>query len=153
MATIATDAKVVTIRRVEAGDAAAVAELCGQLGYPTTAAEASERIAWLERCGESQIALVACVDDRVAGWIEAAIDHHLQSAPFALITGLVVRDGVRGFGVGKRLCEEVERWVREKGLGVVRVTSRSTREAAHRFYLRDGYKQTKTSAVFEKVLA
>jgi hypothetical protein len=32
------------------------------------------------------------------------------------------------------------------------VTSRSTREDAHRFYLRDGYERIKTSAVFEKVL-
>jgi GNAT superfamily N-acetyltransferase len=51
------------------------------------------------------------------------------------------------------LCEEVERWAREQGLGVVRVTSRSTREAAHRFYLRDGYRQIKTSLVFEKILS
>jgi GNAT superfamily N-acetyltransferase len=65
----------------------------------------------------------------------------------------VVRDGVRGLGVGKRLCAEVEEWSRGKGLAVVRVTSRSTREAAHRFYLREGYRQTKTSAVFEKVLS
>jgi hypothetical protein len=47
----------------------------------------------------------------------------------------------------------VEEWSRVKGLAVVRVTSRSTREAAHRFYLREGYRQTKTSAVFEKVLS
>jgi hypothetical protein len=32
------------------------------------------------------------------------------------------------------------------------VRSRATREAAHRFYLREGYTQTKTSAVFTKSL-
>jgi GNAT superfamily N-acetyltransferase len=92
------------------------------------------------------------VDSQVAGWIEAVVEHHLQSAPFALITGLVVRDEMRGLGVGKRLCEEIERWAREQGLRVVRVTSRSTRESAHRFYLRDGYKLIRTSSVFEKIL-
>jgi GNAT superfamily N-acetyltransferase len=55
--------------------------------------------------------------------------------------------------VGKRLCAEVEAWSRGKGVAVVRVTSRMTREGAHRFYLRKGYRQTKTSAVFEKVLS
>jgi GNAT superfamily N-acetyltransferase len=59
---------------------------------------------------------------------------------------------MRSLGVGKRLCAEVEAWSREKGIAVVRVTSRITRERAHRFYLREGYEQIKTSAVFEKVL-
>jgi len=137
---------------VEENDAASVAELSGQLGYPATKQEITERIAWVLGHADAQIALVACHNKQVVGWIEAAIEHHLQSPPFALITGLVVRDGVRGLGVGRKLCEEIERWSRERGLAIVRVTSRSTREAAHRFYLRNGYRQVKTSAVFEKVL-
>jgi len=32
------------------------------------------------------------------------------------------------------------------------VTSRMSREGAHRFYLREGYERVKTSAVFEKIL-
>jgi GNAT superfamily N-acetyltransferase len=153
MATIATDSQLVVIRPVKADDAAAVAELCGQLGYPATKEEIEERIAHLRTCAETQVALVACIDLQVAGWIEAVVERHLQSPPFALITGLVVRDGMRGLGVGKRLCEEIERWSQGKGLCVVRVTSRSTREAAHRFYLRDGFRLIKTSAVFEKILS
>lgn len=153
MATIANDTPALTIRPVEAADAASVAELSGQLGYPATTEEIGDRITWLRRCSETQAAFVACVDSKVVGWIESVVERHLQSPPFALITGLVVRDGVRGRGVGKKLCEEVERWSREKGLGIVRVTSRSSREDAHRFYLRDGYRQIKTSAVFEKILS
>jgi GNAT superfamily N-acetyltransferase len=76
----------------------------------------------------------------------------LQSPRFTLIGGLVVKDGVRGGGIGRRLCEEVERWSGDKGVEMVRVTSRSSREEAHRFYLRDGYRHTKTSLVFEKKL-
>jgi GNAT superfamily N-acetyltransferase len=153
MATIATDSRTLTIRPVKAEDNGSIAELSGQLGYPVTKEETAERIAYLGTCADAQIVLVACIDLQVAGWIEAVVERHLQSPPFALITGLVVRDGMRGLGVGKRLCEEIERWSQEKGLGVVRVTSRSTREAAHRFYLRDGYKLIKTSAVFEKILS
>jgi GNAT superfamily N-acetyltransferase len=69
-----------------------------------------------------------------------------------MIGGLVVKQGVRGQRIGKRLCEEAEAWSRERGVSVVRVTSRSTRDDAHRFYLRDGYTDVKTSRVFEKVL-
>ncbi len=152
MATTASNSQVLTIRTVQDRDAASVAELSGQLGYPATREEIAERIAWVLGHADAQVILVACLRNQVVGWIEAVIEHHLQSPPFALITGLVVRDGVRGLGVGKKLCEEVERWSRRKGLRIVRVTSRSTREAAHRFYLRDGYRQIKTSAVFEKNL-
>ena len=141
------------VRMIALEDAAAVAELSVQLGYEATAVAIEERIATLLLNLENQVAYVACVGGEVVGWIEASIVRHLQSAPQALIGGLVVKDGVRGLGVGKRLCAEVEAWTRNKGLTVVRVTSRSTREGAHRFYLREGYRQTKTSAVFEKVLS
>jgi predicted N-acetyltransferase YhbS len=146
-------AEALHVRVIAPEDAAAVAELSAQLGYEATAAAIEERIATLLLNAENQVALVACVGGDVVGWIEASIVRHLQSEPQALIGGLVVKDGVRGLGVGKRLCAEVEAWTRNKGLTVVRVTSRSTREGAHRFYLREGYRQTKTSAVFEKVLS
>jgi predicted N-acetyltransferase YhbS len=141
------------VRVIALEDATAVAELSVQLGYEASSAEIEQRITALLSNAESQVALVACEDAEVVGWIEASIVRHLQSAPHTLIGGLVVKDGMRGLGVGKRLCAEVEAWSRNKGLTVVRVTSRSTREGAHRFYLREGYRQTKTSAVFEKVLS
>jgi GNAT superfamily N-acetyltransferase len=143
-----------TIRRVELGDADAVAALSGQLGYEATTEEMRHRIAKLADYLESQAVFVACMteDGRVVGWIDVAIAYHLQSAPFVLIGGLVVQQGVRGLGVGKRLCEEAEAWTRAKGITIVRVTSRSTRPDAHRFYLRDGYTEIKTSKVFEKLL-
>jgi len=78
---------------------------------------------------------------------------HLQSDPHTLITGLVVREDARSLGVGKRLCTEIEEWSQEKGIVLIRVTSRMTRERAHQFYLREGFVQTKTSAVFEKILS
>jgi len=152
MGTIATDAERPVVRRVRVDDAIEVAELCVQLGYEASARQIEERIGRLLDSGEGRVALVACVGEGVAGWIEASVEHHLQSEPFALITGLVVRDSVRGLGVGKRLCEEIERWAKGQGLKTLRVTSRSTRERAHQFYLREGFVLVKNSAVFEKVL-
>jgi GNAT superfamily N-acetyltransferase len=135
------------IRRMEARDAAAVAQLVEQLGYSRSAAEVGE---WIAGCGPGQAGFVACVEGPVAGWIEVAIVRHVQSAAFGLIGGLVVSEGVRGGGIGRRLCERAEAWCWEQGVESVRVTSRSTRKDAHRFYLRDGYELNKTSLVFEK---
>jgi GNAT superfamily N-acetyltransferase len=142
-----------TVRPIRLEDAAAVAELSGQLGYQASTKELMERIGALLPLPTNHIVLVACLADEVVGWIEAEIVHHLQSAPHALITGLVVKDGVRSLGIGKRLCTEVEQWSSRQNVSIVRVTSRSIREGAHRFYLREGFTQTKTSLVFEKVLS
>jgi GNAT superfamily N-acetyltransferase len=145
------DAAALSIRRVRAEDAAAVAELNGQLGYPATADEARDRIIAIADL-PTQAVFVACVADEVVGWVDVAVVIHLQSRRFALIGGVVVKDGLRGKQIGKRLCERAEAWSREQGVRVVRVTSRITRADAHRFYLRDGYTEVKTSRLFEKVL-
>lgn len=153
MATTVTDTGKFELREIAPEDAAAVAELSDQLGYPASTDRMRERIEAMLPVREDHLVQVACFRGKVVGWIEAEILRHLQSDPHTLITGMVVKDGVRSLGVGKRLCHGVEQWSRRKGISVVRVTSRMTREGAHRFYLREGYVQTKTSAVFEKILS
>jgi GNAT superfamily N-acetyltransferase len=145
------DAGELRLRPAEARDAEAVAELAAQLGYERTANQVRE---WLERLGArgGQAVFVAERGGGVVGWVDVSLEHRLQSETFGLIGGLVVKDGLRGTGIGRRLCERAEQWSAEQGAKKIRVTSRSTREDAHRFYLRDGYRQVKVSMVFEKRL-
>jgi GNAT superfamily N-acetyltransferase len=123
--------------------------LSGELGYPSPAEDLRERIEELSHTTE-RVAFAAVIDDQVVGWIDAALEQHLQYAASAVIGGLVVREDMRGLGVGRRLCFEVEDWARSKSVPIVRVRSQIKREDAHRFYLRDGYRKVKTSLVFEK---
>jgi GNAT superfamily N-acetyltransferase len=139
----------VSIRRLSVDDAEAVAALSGQLGYSCSAEDLRERIEELSRTAD-RVAFAAVTAGQIIGWIDAAMERHLQYAASAVIGGLVVREDMRGLGVGKRLCLEVEEWARSKSVPVVRVRSQIKREAAHRFYLRDGYSKVKTSFVFEK---
>jgi GNAT superfamily N-acetyltransferase len=139
-----------TIRCVTPEDAAAVAELSVQLGYPATASEIERRITGLGSCKTHQAVFVACHGAEIVGWIDVALSFDLQTPPYALIGGLVVKDGARGLRIGKRLCDEAEAWSRAQGVGVLRVTSRNTRADAHRFYLREGFRDIKISRVFEK---
>jgi GNAT superfamily N-acetyltransferase len=144
----------VSIRQLAVADAEAAAELSSQLGYPCSAGELRERIEELSRAPD-RVAFAAVVDGQggqIVGWIDAAMERHLQSPASAVIGGLVVREDMRGLGVGRRLCLEVEDWARSKSVPLVRVRSQIKREDAHRFYLRDGYRKVKTSFVFEKVL-
>ncbi len=139
----------ILIRPIQAGDAEVAAALAVQLGYSRSPNAVR---AWIQSLHNhpQQAAFVACLDGEVVGWIESCIQHHLQSEPYALITGLVVRDGLRGQGIGRLLLKHAEQWSWDQGVQSVRVTSRSTRGDAHRFYREDGYKDTKTSLVFEK---
>jgi GNAT superfamily N-acetyltransferase len=139
----------VSIRRLSVDDAEAAAGLSGQLGYSCSAEDLRERIEELSRTAD-RVAFAAVTAGQIIGWIDAAMERHLQYAASAVIGGLVVREDMRGLGVGKRLCLEVEEWARSKSVPVVRVRSQIKREAAHRFYLRDGYRKVKTSFVFEK---
>ena len=140
------------IRPIEDRDAATATRLCAELGYPV------EESAVLARVGQiagdpNRAVLVACVDDAVVAWIDLSVENHLQSEPAALIGGLVVADAARGQGIGRQLCEAAEAWARGRGIARMRVRSNAIRERAHTFYLRDGYRQVKTSAVFEKTLS
>jgi len=137
------------VRRLTVNDAAAVAELSAQLGYPASAEELRPRLETMMG-SEDRVAFAAVRDAELLGWIDAAVERHLQAEDTVVIGGLVVRETARGGGVGKRLCEEVEQWARERGFRRVRVRSQIKREDAHRFYLRDGYRQVKTSVVLEK---
>jgi predicted N-acetyltransferase YhbS len=138
------------IRLVEQRDAPEVSLLIEQLGYQRSQDEVSRWVAALAADSERQTAFVACIRDEVVGWIEASIERRLQSPSFALIGGLVVKESVRGNGIGQRLCEAAETWSWERHVSTVRVTSRSTRLDAYRFYERNGYQAVKTSQVFEK---
>jgi GNAT superfamily N-acetyltransferase len=138
----------VTLREVEAEDAAAAAELSAQFGYPVEADEMRRRIAGLKP--GVRAVFVACADGEVMGWIDVGAVSHLQSGTYAEIGGLVVAAARRSQGVGARLVEAAEGWAREHGLERMVVRSRTAREDAHRFYLREGYALTKTSVVFTK---
>lgn len=145
------------VRPILLDDAKAISELSAQLGYEASSEAISQRIVQMSSHAGSHAAFVACLksvgNKEVVGWIEATLMYELQSPAFALITGLVVSEAHRSLGIGKRLCAEVESWGREQGVRIIRVTSRISRDGAHRFYLREGFERIKTSAVFEKMLS
>jgi len=138
------------IRPIALRDAAEVCVLIQQLGYERPLEDIAHWIELLAKCPQSQAAFVAELSNEVIGWIEISIQHRLQSAPYALIGGLVVKEGYRNQKVGLRLCERAEGWSWDQGVSFIRVTSRSTRLNAHRFYENNGYRLTKVSQIFER---
>ena len=138
------------VREASDADAQAIAELSGELGYPATAELMLERLAFARQLGGRVLFVAVEESGRVVAWMDLSISHHIQSGAYVEIGGLVVATEVRGQGVGARLVKHAEDWARLQGVSTVLVRSQIAREDAHRFYLREGYERTKTSAVFQK---
>ena len=130
------------VRAVEAGDAAALARLCSQLGYPAEPADMPARIAQLQRDSGAS-ALVAYDGDSVVGMITTHVRHTMNHpAPIAQITLLVVDETRRRSGVGRILVEAAEDWARLCGCKRIVVTTALQRAGAHAFYERLAYAHT-----------
>jgi GNAT superfamily N-acetyltransferase len=139
------------VRPLQPADAGPAARLCVQLGYNATETEMRERIQSLAGA-EGRLLLAADLAGQLVGWVDAATERHLHTAPYVIIGGLVVDETCRGQGLGRLLCAHVERWAQAQSIAGVRVRSQAKRLEAHRFYLNQGYGQIKTSFIFEKLL-
>jgi GNAT superfamily N-acetyltransferase len=141
----------VVIREAIDGDAAALASLSTQLGYPADAETMRERLRRVRAQGSGCV-FVAVDGEAVVGWTHVVERLQLEDAPLAEIAGLIVDQTVRGAGVGARLMRAAKEWARAQGYVTLRVRSNVIRERAHRFYVREGYVERKRQVVFEKVL-
>ena len=142
----------ISIRAARDGDAAALAQLSHQLGYPVDAVTMSARHAQVREADVGEVFVAADAQGNIVGWTHVVPRLHLEEIPFCELAGLVVADHVRGSGVGALLLHAAEAWAKVRGFARFRVRSNVVRERAHRFYLREGYVERKRQVVFEKEL-
>ena len=131
-----------TVRAAQASDAAAVASLCAQLGYPTPPDVIPERLARMTHDDLVRVFVAECEGSVVGlATVHARITiNHVH--PLAQLTLLVVDETRRGQGAGRALVERVERFARELGCRRIVVTTALHRAGAHAFYERLGYAHT-----------
>lgn len=138
-----TDPPAVDIREARNEDASVIADLLGELGYPTSPAEVLDRLAALDRTD-----LVLLADDG-AGLIALHRVARLERAPLLRITVLVVRAARRGTGAGQALMHAAEDTARQWGCELIEVSTgtRPERAVAHRFYQAAGFHDAASASV------
>jgi GNAT superfamily N-acetyltransferase len=139
------------IRGAQLGDAAEMARLAEQLGYPMTVAQMTERLAALLPNGRHCIA-VAASGERLLARVHVEHRSSIEAGDRAEIMGLVVDSSARRRGLGRELVEYAEAWGRSRGLALVTVRSNAARELSHPFYEALGYVRDKTQHVYSKAL-
>src|ERR1700719_2821780 len=144
--------QIVRIRRARISDAPQLAELSGQLGYPTTAAEITKRMRKLKPASQNALFVAESPGSGVVGWAHVSVTHLVEVGTRAELNGLVVGEGQRSLGAGARLLEAAEEWARKQGCPSMSVRSNVIRERAHKFYERQGYEHYKTQKAFRKPL-
>jgi GNAT superfamily N-acetyltransferase len=139
------------IRRAHVEDAAEVARLSGELGYPVSSADVALRLAELLR-NERHHILVAADGGRLLAWLHVEHRLSLEGGDRAELVGLVVDAQARRRGIGRALVGAAESWGRARGLPSLLVRSNVARERSHPFYESLGYSRSKTQHVYTRKL-
>ncbi len=141
-----------TIRNATLDDAAALSELSGTLGYPSSTREVLDRLEPITRSQDDSV-LVACMPDgSVVAWAHIFLARRVEADMFAELGGLVVAEDRRRMGIAGALVTAAETWAAARGATRIRVRSRSSRTGAHAFYSKRGFARIKEQEVFEKIL-
>jgi GNAT superfamily N-acetyltransferase len=138
----AASAPSVTVREAQPGDAAAVAVLLGELGYPSTPEQTAER---LERIAGDPATwlVVAELDEEVAGFGVLHVQNLVErDEPGVEVAGLVVGERFRRRGVGELLMAALEDEARDRGGKTMVLNTAHRRADAHAFYEALGYEHT-----------
>jgi ribosomal protein S18 acetylase RimI-like enzyme len=106
---------------------------------PVGAAELAQLVS-----SDATTLLVARVDGAIAG-VLALVVFRIPTGVRAWIEDVVVDDALRGRGVGEALTAEAVRRADAAGARTLDLTSRPSREAAHRLYTKLGFEVRETS--------
>ncbi len=142
-----------TIRPMEARDAADVASLVTQLGYPCSESDIVRRFAVVQDDPDACLMVAVERDRTLIGWLHVQAIQMLEAEPRAEIWGIVVAESARRGGVGRALVQAAEAWAVACGLHTIGVRSNIVRVEAKGFYEHLGYKVLKVQNAFRRELA
>ncbi|MEA3053359.1 MAG: hypothetical protein QOG72_2262 [Sphingomonadales bacterium] len=128
------------IRPARPADAEAIAALVTGLGFESSAAGIAPRLAALKKAGEVPLVAERGEVIGILAWHVMPTLH--RPRPVGRIVMMVVAEGERRHGVGRVLVDAACGRLREKGCGLIEVTSNVDLSGAHGFYRRLGFERT-----------
>jgi ribosomal protein S18 acetylase RimI-like enzyme len=129
------------LRDAKPSDAPRLVELIHELGHEINEKQVRKNLAALKKSGETpQVATLGKTVVGMCGVGRRIVIH--RPAPLGRITALVVSKDAQGQGIGRKLVEAAEEWMRKKGCQLVEVTSNDRRSEAHAFYRHLGYERS-----------
>ncbi len=146
-------ARIALIRSATLDDAAEVARLSAQLGYPADVAVFADRLDRILPLRTHAVLVCEGENGRLAGFIGLERRLTVEAGDKAEVVGLVVDADARRSGAGRRLIAAAEDWARARGLLELFLRSNVVRPEAHAFYPALGFERSKTQHVYRKALA
>ena len=139
------------VRPAVLADAAQLARLSAQLGYPERLDVFTARLQRVLSLPEHAL-FVATDGDDVLGFIAGERRLMIETGERVEIVALVVDERARRRGIGHVLLGAVEQWARDIGLPDLVVRSNVARSQSHPFYEGAGFERVKTQHVYRKRL-
>ena len=139
-----------TVRAAEPSDAARIAELLTDEGYPVGPTDVAARI---ERfSGPDSAVIVAEQGGETIGFIALqAVPRFEHDDRFVRVLAVVVDAGARERGVGHRLMAEADTFGREHGAAFVEITAGHHRPEARQLYESLGYDGSVTAYLRKRI--
>ncbi|WP_437879788.1 N-acetyltransferase family protein [Pseudomonas sp. LRF_L74] len=130
------------IRTARAADTPALCALLTALDYPGSEAFIAARLEQLLAHPDARL-LVAEEAGQVLGFISLHFIPQLALAgDFCRVSYFCVSDAVRSQGIGAALEQAAEQAARERGCDRIELHCAERRQGAHRFYARQGYRES-----------
>lgn len=129
------------IRTLQKQDYPILVSLIMELGYQITLDEVEKQYETLLLHPDYEI-LVVEKNNTVVGFAGLCIAYFFEApGTYTRILAFVVSESVRKQGIGTKLLQACEHWAMEQGCNFITLNSgnRAEREAAHAFYLENGF--------------
>lgn len=140
-----------SLRAMTQDDLLSLEPLLAQLGYDIAPDEVARRFAAVMKASGHCLD-VAVRDGRVIGFIHFYARAALEKPPEVIVQALVVDADLRGGGIGQRLMQRAEDWAIDNGYPSVALGTQTSRDDAHAFYERLGYRVAATSYLMRKAI-
>ena len=138
------------VRAAKLGDAASVARLSRELGYPAEVKAVRERLRRILGRDDQRVVVAETRGGSLCGWLQAHSSLAVESGLRVEIVGLIVSETMRRRGVGRCLVSLAETWAKEISAETIVVRSNAKRVESHAFYPSLGYLPFKTQVVYRK---